>query len=110
MAVVILYVVYVCVTFSSGFLLHFSGSVVSFPLEVDVFPSILVFNSDLFSPNRFMTFGQRYTTVAFICPLGRPKFTDVKISYNSTKLCESRALEKERNRMGRQDKCLLGKM
>ena len=37
-----------------------------FPLIVDVFPSILVCNPILFSLNRFMTFEQRYTTVAFI--------------------------------------------
>ena len=37
-----------------------------FPLIVDVFTSVLVGNPDLFSLNRFMTFEQRYTTVAFI--------------------------------------------
>ena len=37
-----------------------------FPLIVDVFTSVLVCNSDLFSLNRFMTFEQRYTTVALI--------------------------------------------
>ena len=37
-----------------------------FPLIVDVFPSGLVCNLDLFSLNRFMTFEQRYTIVALI--------------------------------------------
>ena len=37
-----------------------------FLLIVDVFPSVLVCNPDLFSFNRFLTFEQRYTTVAFM--------------------------------------------
>ena len=37
-----------------------------FPLIVDVFRSVLVCNLDLFSLNRFMTFGQWYTTVALL--------------------------------------------
>ena len=37
-----------------------------FPLTVDVFPSVLVCDPDLFSLDRFMTIEQRYTTVAFI--------------------------------------------
>ena len=38
-----------------------------FPLLIDVFPSILVFNPDLFSLNKLMAFEHRYTVVAFIC-------------------------------------------
>ena len=37
-----------------------------FSLIVGVFTSVLVSNPDLFSVNRFMTFEQRYTTVACI--------------------------------------------
>ena len=40
-----------------------------FLLIVDVFPSILVCSPDLFSLNRFMTYEERYTTVAFIYSL-----------------------------------------
>ena len=47
--------------------LHFSVSVVSFiSLIGDVFLSVLVCNPDLISLKQFMTFEQRYTTVAFI--------------------------------------------
>ena len=37
-----------------------------FPLIVDMFTSVVVYHYDLFSHNQFMTFEQRYSTVAFI--------------------------------------------
>ena len=47
--------------------MHFSVPVVTlFFLINDVFPSVWVFNSDLFILNRFMTFEHLYTSVAFI--------------------------------------------
>ena len=39
-----------------------------FPLKVDLFPSVLVCNRDLFSLVRFMTFEHQNTTVAFTLP------------------------------------------
>ena len=48
-------------------LLHFSVMLFRcFPLIVDVFLSVLVCNPNLFSLNRFMTFEQRYSSVALI--------------------------------------------
>ena len=55
----------VCYSFHNFKKLFFTQTVL-FPLIFDVFPSFLVCNPDLFSLNRFMTFEQRYTTVAFI--------------------------------------------
>ena len=54
----------VCLCCISVFLLF-----LCFPLIVDVFPSVLICNLDLFSLNRVMTFEQLYTTVAFIYPI-----------------------------------------
>ena len=53
------------------FLLHFRVLIVLLvSCVVDVFPSDLVCNPDMFSLNRFMTFEHWYTTGAFINPLG----------------------------------------
>ena len=54
-----------CYVFWCLFLLHFRVPVVPlFYLLVDVFPSVIVCYPDLISVNRFITFEQRYTTVA----------------------------------------------
>ena len=65
MAIIILWFVSVCIALWFVFVAFQCFCFFRcFPLIVDVFPSVLVCNPDLFSLNRFMTFEQRYTTVA----------------------------------------------
>ena len=53
--------IFVCFCCTSVFLLFRFLLII-----IDVFPSVLVFNPDLFTLYQFMTFEQRYSTVALI--------------------------------------------
>ena len=77
----------VCVTLTFVLLLHFSISVVSlFSAYSWCVPSVLVCNLEMFSLNRFVTFEQRCTTVAFFYVSMFAIHIALYISYRNTQL------------------------